>query len=175
MRMTPDEVEASVLYQIGALQGVARAQGARVVHVKPHGALYNDAANDRTLADAIVSAVRRAGDLRLYGLAGSALVEAARAAGVAAVAEGFCDRAYGADGNLVPRSAAGAVIADPDAAARQAVDIATRGRVRSAGGADVAVSAGTLCVHGDTPGAVAIARAVRAALERAGVRVGAPA
>ena len=174
MRVSPAEAETFVLYQIGALQAIAEANGTRVTHVKPHGALYNDAARDRSLAAAIAAAVRRSGDLRLVGLAGSAFVEAAGSAGVPFIAEGFCDRAYDDDGHLVSRSAAGSLITDPQTAARQAVDIAVRGRVRSASGDEVAIVAQTLCIHGDTPGAVDIARAVRAALESAGVRVARP-
>ena len=171
MHVSPAEAEAFVLFQIGALQTIAQANGVQVTHVKPHGALYNDAARDRSLADAIAAAVRSSGDLRLVGLAGSAFAEAARSADVPFIAEGFCDRAYGDDGHLVSRSVAGSLITDPHAAARQAVDIAVRGRLRSSSGAEVAVAAQTLCIHGDTPGAVDIARAVRAALEAAGVRV----
>lgn len=174
MRVTPAEAHAFVIYQIGALQAIARANGARVTHVKPHGALYNDAARDRALADAIAAAVRKCGDLQLVGLAGSAFVDAAKAAGVPFVAEAFCDRAYDDDGHLVSRSIAGSLITDPAAAARQAVDIAVAGRVRSASGGAVAVVAQSLCIHGDTPGAIDIAKAVRAALEGAGVRVAAP-
>ncbi|HET9341409.1 MAG TPA: 5-oxoprolinase subunit PxpA [Candidatus Eremiobacteraceae bacterium] len=171
MRVSPAEAEAFVFEQIEVLRTIAKANGSRVTHVKPHGALYNDAARDRSLADAIAAAVRRSGDLRLVGLAGSAFAEAARSADVAFIAEGFCDRAYGEDGHLVSRSVAGSLITDPQAAARQAVDIAVRGRVRSSSGNEIAVVAQTLCIHGDTPGAVDIARAVRAALEGAGVRV----
>lgn len=171
MRVSAAEAEAFVLYQIGALQAIARANGTRLAHVKPHGALYNDAARDPSLAAAIAAAVKRAGDLRLVGLAGSAFEGAATSAGIPFSAEGFCDRAYGDDGHLVSRSVSGSLLTDPAAAATQAVDIATRGVVRTASGAEVAVAADTLCIHGDTPGAVQIARAVRAALERAGVRV----
>jgi UPF0271 protein len=173
MRVEPGDVEAMVLYQIGGLETIARANGVRLTHVKPHGALYNDAANDRRLADAIVAAVRRAGNLRLYGLAGSVMCDAARAAGVAWAAEGFCDRAYEADGRLRSRTIEGAVVTDPAAAARQAVDIAARGSVRVDRVREIELRADTLCVHGDTPGAAGIARAVRAALENAGVRVAA--
>lgn len=171
MRIAPNEVEAMMLYQIGAVDAIARAHRVRLTHVKPHGALYNDAATDRTLADAIASAVRRLGNLRLVGLAGSALVEAAHAAGVPAVSEAFCDRAYESDGTLRPRAAVGAVITDPVVAARQAVSIAAHGVVRTFDGGEIAVAAQSLCIHGDTPGAVEIARIVRAALESAGVRV----
>jgi len=173
MRVAPADVEAMVLYQIGALEAIARANGVRLAHVKPHGALYNDAAKDRVLAGAIAAAVRRAGGLRLVGLAGSALRDAAHDAGVAFAAEGFCDRTYEADGSLRARSNPDAVVSDPDAAARQAVGIAVRGVARTGDGVEIALRADTLCIHGDTPGAVAIARAVRSALERAGVRVAA--
>lgn len=194
MRLAYGDVEAMVLYQVGALDAIARANGTRLTHVKPHGALYNDASDDRQLADAIVSAVRRAGNFRLVGLAGSALIDAARSAGLPSAGEAFCDRRYGdpstsrnprasavrgqeklahAFPRLVSRTAADAVISEPDAAARQALDIALRGRVRTVDGGEVELQADTLCVHGDTPGAAQIARAVRDALEGAGVRVAA--
>jgi len=173
MRVEPAEVVTLLLYQIGALETIARSNGVRLTHVKPHGALYNDAAGDRALADAIVSAVQRAGNLRLFGLAGSNLIEAARAAGIPWAAEGFCDRAYDVDGRLRSRTKNGAVIADPAAAARQSVDIVVKGRAPVDGSAGVALHVDTLCVHGDTPDAAGIARAVRTALEGAGVRVAA--
>lgn len=176
LRMAYPDVEAMVLYQIGALQAIAEANGARVAHVKPHGALYNDAVRDRPLADAIAAAVRRSGpDIRLVGLASSALIAAAEAAGIPWTAEAFCDRAYDDDGTLAPRGTDGAMLPDAEAAARQAVAIAVRGSVIARSGAVVAVSAQTLCIHGDTPNAASIARVVRAALEGAGVRVCAPA
>jgi len=175
MQMSPRDVEAMVLYQIGAIEAIARANGAALRHVKPHGALYNDASRNRAIADAIASAVRRFGSLRLVGLAGSALIQAARAAGVPAVREGFCDRAYEPDGSLRPRTLPDAVLTSPDDAARQAVAIAVRHRAQAHDGSAVDVSADTLCIHGDTPAAASIARAVREALHRAGVRVAAPA
>jgi UPF0271 protein len=175
MHIAPADVEALVLYQIGAVAGIALANGVRLAHVKPHGALYNDAARDRALADAIASAARRCGGLRLVGLASSALVEAAKSAGIPFASEAFCDRAYERDGSLRQRALPGALIEDAHAAARQAVDIVVHRRLRSIDGHDVDVAADTLCVHGDAPGAAARARAVRAALERVGVRVAAPA
>lgn len=175
MRVAPGDVETMVLFQIGGVASIALANGVRLAHVKPHGALYNDAARDRALADAIASAVRRYGGLRLVGLASSALAQAATSAGVPFASEAFCDRAYERDGSLRARSLPGAVIEDSAAAANQAVDIVVRGCVRSFDGHDVAVAAETLCIHGDTPDAAGIARAVRAALEHAGVRVAAPA
>lgn len=174
MHMAPGEVEATVLYQIGALEVMTRANGARMSHVKPHGALYNDAANDRPLADAIASAVRRAGGLRLVGPPASALADAAAAAKIPFLAEAFCDRAYGSDGRIISRSLPNALIVDPKVAAQQAVDIASRHRVRTAAGVEITVAAATLCIHGDTPGALRIAETVRNALERAGVRIAPP-
>jgi 5-oxoprolinase (ATP-hydrolysing) subunit A len=175
MRLTPDEVEDLVLYQVAALMGVARAEGVRVTHVKPHGALYHMAARDERLAQAIARAVRALDpQLRLVGLAGSALLSAAGYEGLAALAEGFADRAYQADGSLAPRGTAGAVLHDPVAAASQAVLIARDHRARAIDGTFVAVHADTLCIHGDTPGAVRLARAVRHALEREGIEVRAP-
>jgi len=173
MRVEPAEIETLVLYQIGALEAIARANGVRLTHVKPHGALYNDAASDRALADAIASAARRAGGLRLFGLAGSSLIDAARSAGIPFAAEGFCDRTYDVDGRLRSRAKSGALITDPAAAARQSVEIVVKGMASVDGGRAVAIHVDTLCVHGDTPGAADIARAVREALESAGVRVAA--
>lgn len=171
MHVSPAEAEAFVFDQIGALQKIAHEKSVHLTHVKPHGALYNDAARDLALATAIASAVRRSGVMRLVGLAGSVFGDAARSNGIEFAAEGFCDRAYGDDGHLVSRSIAGSLITDPQAAARQAVDISITGAVRTASGGNVAVTAQTLCIHGDTPGAVDIARSVRAALEAAGVHV----
>jgi 5-oxoprolinase (ATP-hydrolysing) subunit A len=175
MAMSAADVEAMVVYQIGAVEAIARANGVRLAHVKPHGALYNDAAMDPRLADAIASAALRCGGLPLFGLAGSALMHAARDAGLSGIAEAFCDRAYEGDGTLRRRELPGSVIADPAAAARQAVDICTKGRASAFDGTEVALAADTLCIHGDTRGAVAIATAVRSALESAGVRIAAPA
>jgi UPF0271 protein len=147
----------------------------RLAHVKPHGALYNDAARDERLAEAIARAVSSADSaLVLIGLAGSALLDAGRRAGLRVAAEAFADRAYRSDGSLAPRAQAGAVIHDPPTVAEQAIRIARDGRVRSFDGtAEVELSADTLCIHGDTPGAAHLARTVRAALEAAGVRVAA--
>ena len=175
MEVTADEVYDMVVYQVGALAAFAAARGARLAHVKPHGALYNMAATRPPLADAIARATRdvdRA--LLLYGLAGSALIAAARSAGVEPVEEVFADRRYSADGTLVPRSERGAVIEDTEAAVRQAVRIAREGKVTAIDGSEVGVSAGTICIHGDTPGAAEHARALRVALEEAGIDVAAP-
>ncbi len=167
---SPAEVTADVLYQIGALQAIARAAGSRVRYVKPHGALYNRAARDAPTARAIAEAVRLADpSLVLLGLAGSAMIEAGRAAGIETAAEAFADRAYGPDGSLAPRSAAGAVLTDPDVVAARAVRLVTESTVEMLGGGVLRLHADSLCVHGDTPGALALVRAVRAALNAAGV------
>lgn len=176
MKVTPDDVYGFVLYQVGALHGVASAAGARLRHVKPHGALYNMAARDPALAEAIARAVhdfdRR---MILVGLAGSASIDAAREAGLQAVAEAFCDRRYRADGTLAPRGEPGAVIDDVDAAIAQALDIAARGEATTIDGGRVAIAADTLCVHGDGPRAGELARGLRRALDAAGIPVAAPA
>jgi 5-oxoprolinase (ATP-hydrolysing) subunit A len=170
--MEPAELEASIIHQVGGVAALARAAGAEVVHVKAHGALYNRAARDDSLAATIARAVRLVSpDLVLVGLAGSRLLEAGRSEGLAVASEAFADRAYEADGSLRSRRLPGAVLLDPAAAATQAVSIAVEGRVRAWDGSAVGVAADTICLHGDTPGAVAIARAVRAALEEAGVTV----
>ena len=171
MSADPDEVEKDVLYQVGALQAFARAHGTRVGHVKPHGALYNQAAGDLRLARAVARGTARAGrDLILVGLAGSAILRgAAEAEGLRFAAEAFADRAYNPDGTLVARGQPGAVIADAGQAAEQALSIARDGRVRAAGGSTVTIAAETLCLHGDTPGALDHARAVGQALRAAGI------
>jgi 5-oxoprolinase (ATP-hydrolysing) subunit A len=170
MDVAPDDLTADVLYQLGALEAFARAAGSRVRYVKPHGALYNRIARDPVQAAAVVEAIRRYDpSLPLLTLPGSAAMEAAREAGVAAVAEGFADRAYTAEGRLVSRREPGAVLHDPDRVAARAVRMATEHRVESADGGQVEVQVRSLCVHGDTPGAVDLARRVRAALEEAGV------
>jgi UPF0271 protein len=171
MAVPPAEVETDVLYQVGALMAFARAHGARVGHVKPHGALYNQAAEDERLARAVARGTARAGrDLILVGLASSAAMRrAAEAEGLRFAAEAFADRSYNDDGTLRPRGLPDAVITDPEAAARQAVSIARDGEVRSASGASVRLAADTVCLHGDNPSALANARAVRAALQAAGI------
>jgi UPF0271 protein len=172
MKITPDEVHAQTLYQLGALHALARAGGTQLHHVKPHGALYNMAARDRALADAIATAVRDFDPLLiLVGLAGSALVDAGRDAGLTIQREGFCDRRYCADGSLTPRSEPGAVIEDIDAAVAQAVSIAIRGEASTRDGEMVRVEADTLCVHGDRANAAVFAERLRRALGDAGVQI----
>jgi len=169
----PAEVEADVVYQVGALAAFARSHGVPLAHVKPHGALYNQAARDAPLARAIARGVARCGrELVLVGLAGSEpMREAAAEEGLRFAAEAFADRAYDDDGRLVARSRPGALILDPSAVARRALRIACEGRLTSIDGAELSLWAETLCLHGDHPQAPAIARAVREALESAGVVV----
>jgi 5-oxoprolinase (ATP-hydrolysing) subunit A len=173
MTVDPAEVEADVLYQVGAVAAFARAHGGRLTHVKPHGALYNQSATDEALATAVARGVARFDPgLLLVGLASSATMRrAAVSQGLRFAGEAFADRRYEADGTLVSRSAKDAVLADPGEAAAQAVRIAQGGDVLARGGGAVALRAETLCVHGDTPGALALALAVRAALEGAGIAV----
>jgi len=158
--------------QIAALVAIAGKSGLAVRHVKPHGALYNEAARDLALAMVVARAVGSvSADLVLVGLAGGALLDAGAAAGLHVRAEAFADRAYEPDGSLRSRSLPGAVLHDPAAAASRAVSIARDGRVRAADGTWLSIAADTLCIHGDTPGAAQIARAVRTALVGAGIVV----
>ncbi|HJR13888.1 MAG TPA: 5-oxoprolinase subunit PxpA [Rhodanobacteraceae bacterium] len=174
MKVTPNEVYAQMLYQVGALHAITHAAGTQLHHVKPHGALYNMAARDRALADAIANAVRDFDHrLVLVGLAGSTLVDAGRDAGLPVQREGFCDRRYSMDGSLTSRSEAGAVIEDIDEAVAQAMSIALRSEAVASSGAKVRVDADTLCVHGDRPTAAMFAERLRCALESAGVRIAA--
>ena len=172
--MTSAELQASVVYQVGAVAAIARSLGTELRHVKPHGALYNRAARDPAVAETIAVAVRRsAPELVLVGLAGSALIDAGVAAGLQVASEAFADRAYEANGSLRSRRLAGAIVVTPAGAAAQAVSIVRDGRVTSPGGRSVAVHADTICIHGDTPGAADYAAAVRAALDEAGVTIAA--
>ncbi|PWI41768.1 5-oxoprolinase subunit PxpA [Streptomyces sp. ICBB 8177] len=174
MDVPPDELAAEVAYQIGALEVFARAAGSAVSYVKPHGALYNRAVHDEEQAEAVVAGVRLAGGaLPVLGLPGSRLHAAAERAGLPVVAEAFADRAYTRDGALAPRTWPDAVVIDPDAVVRRSVRLATRQEVTSVDGGTVAVEARSLCLHGDTPGAVGLVRRVRAGLEAAGVPVAA--
>jgi len=169
--MASDELEGSLIAQVGAVQAIARSQGATVGHVKPHGALYNRAARDLGVATTIAEAIARLDPgLVLVGLAGSALLEAGRMAGLGVRSEGFADRAYEDDGSLRDRRKEGAIL-DPTAAAAQAVAIARDGAVTLADGRSLAVDADTICIHGDGPAAVETAVAIRSALAAAGIDV----
>jgi UPF0271 protein len=172
MEMSPKEIEALVLYQIGALDAFVRARGSRLSHVKPHGALYHAAGESAEIAEAVIAGVSRAGgDLAVVGQSGSRLLEAAARAGLPAAKEAFADRRYRPDGRLVSRAEPDALLTDPEEAARQAVSLARGGFVIAKGGARVEVEADTICFHGDTPGAPQIARRVRESLDREGIAV----
>jgi UPF0271 protein len=172
MALSHAEAYDIVLYQVGALAAYAQAQGARLSHVKAHGALYNMAARDYPLAEAIAQAVHDFDrELVLFGLAGSEMIRAAEKVGLRAAAEVFADRSYQDDGSLTPRSQPGAMIVDEEAAVFQVKRMVTEGMVRSLRGNDVPVRADTLCIHGDPPGALAFVKRIRAELERAGVHI----
>jgi|ERR1700694_160401 len=172
MHLSPDELRYGIIYQIGAVQAIARSLGARLNHVKPHGALYNDAARDPEVAQIVAEAIASFdSDLILVGLAGSALLVAGRAARLAVAAEAFCDRRYEDNGLLRNRAHADAVLQGAQAAVAQALEIATEQVVHTASGHVIQLEAQTLCVHGDTPDAAAIAEAVRTALTAAGITI----
>lgn len=174
MDVSVEEAYALVVYQLGALKGFARTSGVRVAHVKPHGALYNLAARDAALAEAICRAVRDVDEsLTVYGLAGSELVSQATALGLRAANEVFADRNYEADGSLTPRSRSDATIEDAALAADRAVRMVLEGRVAARDGSDVRIRADTICVHGDGANAAGIARALRQRLEAAGITIAA--
>jgi UPF0271 protein len=162
-----------VIYQLGALDGFARVAGSRLRYVKPHGALYNRIVHDEEQAGAVVAAVTAYdAALPVLGLPGSVWLRRARQAGLTTVAEAFADRGYTASATLVPRSQPGALLTDPDEVAARVVRLVTSGMVTAVDGGDVAVHAESVCVHGDSPGAVAMAAAVRQALVAAGVEIG---
>ena len=177
MELAGPDLVALIAYQIGAMAAAAGVAGTTVRFVKPHGALYNRAAADPEVAEAVVDAVALAGrsignrSLALLCPGGSEMARRAESSGLPWFAEAFADRLYADDGTLVPRSRAGAVIADPDAVARQAVDLARRSTVATADGSRIDIRADSICLHGDTPGALDLAVAVRRALEDAGVAI----
>jgi len=172
LQLTPEEIRNSVYRQLITLALVAGKCGARVVHVKPHGALYNQAAKDPAIARAIAAGVGLCtNDVIMVGLAGSVMLEEFRAAGFAVAAEAFADRRYERDGSLRARKFRDALLDVPEKAAEQALRIAEGRGVLTREGAVVAVEAQTICIHGDTPGAERIAEAVRRSLEGAGVGV----
>lgn len=171
LQITRPEARDYILYQIGALRAFAEAGGVRLQHVKPHGALYNAAAGDRELSLGIAEGVAEAGgDLILVALPGSELAKAGGELGLRVAREAFGDRAYNEDGTLVSRKVAGSLISDPDAVAERVLGF-TRGRVTAITGKEIRIEADTVCLHGDTPGAGAIARRVRERLEAGGIKV----
>lgn len=175
MQLPFAQLRNHLLYQLGAINALVTAQGGRLAHVKPHGALYNQAAQDRQLAEDLVMIVQEFdAALAVVGLAGSELLYASRQAGMRFVAEAFADRRYASSGTLLPRSDARALIQDPQEALRQSLDIITDGFVTAVDGSRVPVEADTLCLHGDTPEALLIAQTLRTAFHNAGIGIRAP-
>ncbi len=169
---SPSEIGDMVVNQVAALSRIVVSEGGRLRHVKPHGALYNVAATDRRVADAVAMAVASVdADLVLFGLSGSCLLDAGRAAGLVVASEVFADRAYDRDGRLVSREIPGAVIDDASIAVKRAVQIVTEGQVAAITGESAALLAETICVHGDTKGSADLAAAIRGGLDAAGVEV----
>jgi UPF0271 protein len=172
MHLPPEEIVAGVLYQIGALGAIVKAEGGTLVHVKAHGALYNQAVKEPELAAAIVDAVRRFDPgLLFFGLAGSGMISAAERAGLKPVEEVFADRGYMPDGSLVPRSQPGALIEDEEQSLAQTLSLVRDHRVTAIDGSVVAVNAQSVCLHGDGAHALAFARRIRSTLEREGIAV----
>jgi 5-oxoprolinase (ATP-hydrolysing) subunit A len=172
MDLPPEEIYAGVLYQLGALSAIARAAGGRIAHVKPHGALYNQAAKTPQIADAIATAVRDFDpSLLVFGLANSGLIDAARRAGLSAVEEVFADRGYRADGSLVPRKEPGALLDDENVVLERTLAMVRDQRVQAVSGEWVPLNAQTICLHGDGAHALAFARRIRDALGEAGIGV----
>jgi UPF0271 protein len=170
--ITPEEAYDLTLYQVAALQGFVHAAGGRMQHVKPHGALYNAAAKDRELAEALANATKAADpELILYGLAGSELIAAADRAGLRSAGEAFGDRTYQSDGSLTSRRSPDALIHDDAQACDQVIGLVTEGRVRSLQGDDVELRAGTICIHGDGPRPLPFVRLIRTRLEETGIEV----
>lgn len=172
MDVTSEELIGDVIYQIGALQGIAKAAGTRVCYVKPHGALYNQIAHDERQALAVIKAIQMLDpSLALMGLAGTKVLALARAEGLAVVAEVFADRGYTKDGLLVPRHEPGAVLHDPEDVAKRMLNFARTGSITAHDGTDIRIEAQSICVHGDSPGAVAMAKAIRRRFEAENIRV----
>ncbi len=172
MDVTSAELTADVIYQIGALQGLCTAAGTRVTYVKPHGALYNTIAQDARQAAAVIEGIKAIDPtLVMMGLAGAPILAQAREAGLATVAEAFADRAYTPAGTLVSRREAGAVLHDPDLIAARMLRLATEGVIEAVDGSPLRLSADSICVHGDSPGAVAISARIREVLIAGGVSV----
>lgn len=176
MHLPPDEIVAGMLYQIGALAAIVKAEGGTLAHVKAHGALYNQAVKEPALADALCEAVRLFDPgLRFFGLAGSGMIAAARRAGLTPVEEVFADRGYQPDGSLVPRSQPGALIEDEAQALAQTLSLVRDRQVRAIDGSTVAVNAQSVCLHGDGAHALAFAQRIRERLATEGIRVSATA
>lgn len=172
MAIKPEQIYEIALYQIGALQSIARAEGGQVEHIKPHGALYHMAESDPEIAASIARAAADAGgELALFGLSGGRLIAAGRAHGLRVRQEAFADRAYRIDGSLLPRGEPGAVATDPAVAARQALRLAREGEAATTDGKLVSVAVDTICIHGDSPHALDHVRSIHEALTKHGIRV----
>lgn len=172
LQFSPSDVEDFVAFQVGALAAIAAAQGVRLQHVKPHGALFNMAVRDASLADAVARAAALIDrQLILFGLPGSELIAAGHRAGLRTATEGFADRAYRPDGTLLPRQHEGSVIRDADVVVRRVMGMVRDGVVEAIDGSIVPLAVDTICVHGDTPGAADLAARIRAALSEAGIEV----
>lgn len=172
VEMSADEIENLIVFQVGALAAFVRSRAGKLTHVKPHGALYHSAGEFPDVARAIAEGVRRVGDdLVLVGAAGSLLIGAGEEAGLVVAEEAFADRRYRPDGTLVPRGEPGALLLDPDEAAEQAVGLARDAVAIAHDGTRVPVRADTICLHGDTPGAVEIAKRIHGRFRSAGIRI----
>ncbi|MGV1917982.1 LamB/YcsF family protein [Rhizobium sp. 22-785-1] len=172
MDVTPEDLIADVIYQIGALKGIAAAAGTTVRYVKPHGALYNRIAHDSKQGQAVVDGIKAVDpSLVLMGLANAPILDLARKAGLSVVAEAFADRAYTPDGQLVSRREKGAVLHDADQIADRMVQLARQGTLEAIDGSIIKIEAQSICVHGDSPGAVDIAREIRRRFETDGIAV----
>ncbi|MFC7395372.1 LamB/YcsF family protein [Scopulibacillus cellulosilyticus] len=172
IKISPKEAFDIVVYQIGALNGFLQAEGGRMQHVKPHGALYNMAAKDKDLSEAIAEAVYKVNpELILYGLSGSELIRAGQAIGLRTASEVFADRTYQQDGSLTPRTEENALIEKDEDAVSQVIRMVKEGKVMSQQGVDVPIQADTICIHGDGAHALTFARYVRSSLESSGITV----
>lgn len=167
----PAELADEVLYQIGALDALARSRGTKVSYVKPHGALYNAIVHHEAQAQAVVDGVKAFGDLPLLLLPGSIAIEKAEAAGLRTVREAFADRNYSPDGTLVSRRESNAVLHDPDAVAERVLRLATEGTLTAVDGSEISIGAESVCIHGDSPGAVAMAEHIASRLDSEGIAV----
>ena len=175
MRITPQDMYDLVIYQAGAVEAFARAAGAQLHHVKCHGALYNMAATDEGLSEAMARAVRDlGGDVKLYALSNSLMMQVAKRQNIPVLGEVFADRGYSDDGTLAPRDKPGGMIENPEQSVTQVLGMIEGGYVTSLGGKRVAVSADTLCLHGDQPGAVTFAQTLRRVFKEKGIAVAAP-
>ena len=173
MAISPEDAYTMVVYQVGALMAMAKSQGVKIHHVKPHGALYNMAAKDFALSQAIARAVHDIDDsLVLYGLAGSELIRAGKKEGLLTASEVFADRTYQDDGSLTPRGMAGAMITDEARSLAQVLRMVKEGKVTALSGKEISVTAETICVHGDGPKALAFTKKIRETLEQEGIEIG---